>query len=1348
MRRQVLRGLAALALASGVFFVASAWETAAAQPAFSVDRAGPGGYDPADLLEPGSPVAVPAVLCSELGFAGCGGPDDVDALSFGLEGLFGFAPVQFSVAAGSVGLPGTPVAVEAGCLPAEPQADVFASSGGGDQGLLADGDGAPCAGSGAFPLGLLEVPASEDLDALDAFDPMPAAPALLSLDPASPALALLGVGPADILLSAGGAVAPWASALALGLVAGDDLDAVCLGPDDDSVFELGVDVTLFSLAPGSPTLAFNGWSAADVLAATLFGPARAIPAEGLALAAEDDVDALACNLALLEQMGRLPPGAGTVRRGQPRDVSISPPAVDFGSIAPGSSTVSSILVTNAGTSEPLTIGTIAAPADPFSVARDDCSGHSLAPGDGCSIDVAFSPPATGSFSDTLSIPSDDPDEPLVDVPLSGQATAPAPELVVAPSSIDFGSIRVGETGIGLLTMHNVGDGELHVDCPDVPAPFVLSGVDDRPCEGSFAVPPGQQRIMMFAFPAAPPGGVVQRLVTIDTNDFDPVIELLGVSVAPPDLLAPDDGAVTAERPTFRFVAEPVGIEALTYVVEIRRGGELVGSIDQSIFPGLGWSKPSYASGEIGELLWPTELAPGEYEWRLAVRYPPSGVLSAFSASRRFVVPVPPPRIDSVFPGSVLVDGGKRRLFLNGEDFAPGARVLLTKGDRDEPGFPDVAGEVSQETQVSLVVDLDLTSDIHLGDYDLVVRNPDGQEGRVSVRVLPAIVFPATQPAGVLGFPVVSIGNERANYLQFTNTGNARAFFWMRLRPPEPGTIVLKLVSRTNPFWDSTREEDPSQVDFFLRLEPFQTYTLPMLWAVPPSAVVFPEPAPTTGAFAQFDPIEFGGEEELDADGGGSTVDQFKERITDAVKEAFLDPERCRQLGLVVAGERPLAEYIRGLIEDSVENFLDESQFQVITDPEQLIEEIGETLAENVPGVDRLQLAAQIGECIGQFLNGVKDAFDMAAKRYTDKLRSAHRSQHAALAQAIEDISEKAKPTKYWLDAIILNGGVLDQLGRPPCEPPLAYRATYRWPVRGPFDPNDKTFNGSYDEVAIVDGGEARRVALLSPARAADRIEYVITFENKPEATLAAEDVVVTDVLDADFDAGSLEVISSSHSGSFSTEVSGRTVTFRFTGINLEPNRNPPEGEGYVHFSVQPLAGLPLGTQLRNQASIVFDFNPPIATRETVHVIADALPVAIDIKPGEEPNPINVGSRGVTPVAVLASPAFDPRRIDVGTVLFEGAPVAKTRLEDVDRDGDVDRLLFFETQEIGLAPGRTVGVLAGLTSAGLPFRGVDSVMVLAAASSLQSFAPAPSVDTDAALLASTGRALASSSACSG
>jgi hypothetical protein len=70
----------------------------------------------------------------------------------------------------------------------------------------------------------------------------------------------------------------------------------------------------------------------------------------------------------------------------------------------------------------------------------------------------------------------------------------------------------------------------------------------------------------------------------------------------------------------------------------------------------------------------------------------------------------------------------------------------------------------------------------------------------------------------------------------------------------------------------------------------------------------------------------------------------------------------------------------------------------------------------------------------------------------------------------------------------------------------------------------------------------------------------------------------------------------------------RVLVWAFDGINLPPNQNPPEGEGWVRFRVRPKANLGSGTVLTAQAVIVFDVNPPIWTNVITYVIDVTPPV--------------------------------------------------------------------------------------------------------------------------------------------
>ncbi len=144
------------------------------------------------------------------------------------------------------------------------------------------------------------------------------------------------------------------------------------------------------------------------------------------------------------------------------------------------------------------------------------------------------------------------------------------------------------------------------------------------------------------------------------------------------------------------------------------------------------------------------------------------------------------------------------------------------------------------------------------------------------------------------------------------------------------------------------------------------------------------------------------------------------------------------------------------------------------------------------------------------------------------------------------------------------------------------------PLGVPWDPNCKAGPGADEE-----GGWS--------AGQTDPLVYHVFFENKAEATAAARNIVVTDQLSPNLDSTSLESLGGSHPQvlqSLFSKATG-TLTWRMTGINLPPNKTPPEGEGWVAFRIQPKTGLPNGAEIRNKATIVFDTQPATDTNETL-----------------------------------------------------------------------------------------------------------------------------------------------------
>lgn len=91
-----------------------------------------------------------------------------------------------------------------------------------------------------------------------------------------------------------------------------------------------------------------------------------------------------------------------------------------------------------------------------------------------------------------------------------------------------------------------------------------------------------------------------------------------------------------------------------------------------------------------------------------------------------------------------------------------------------------------------------------------------------------------------------------------------------------------------------------------------------------------------------------------------------------------------------------------------------------------------------------------------------------------------------------------------------------------------------------------------------------------------------------------------------------------------------------------------------------------------------------------------IPVSVDIKPSDCPNPLNVKSRGVLPVAMLGSEDFDVNSIDLTSIRLAGVAPVRSRFEDVATpvsdlndcacntegpDGFTDLVLKFRTPEI-------------------------------------------------------------------
>ncbi len=114
---------------------------------------------------------------------------------------------------------------------------------------------------------------------------------------------------------------------------------------------------------------------------------------------------------------------GNVRPADEQALALTPAVADFGSIETGSAGSVSVTLTNKGTAS-LVIGSLSAPVSPFTMMSDGCSGRMLAANGFCSFTLGFAPTVAGVVSATVTVPSNDTDNPSEAYSLIGTGTSP------------------------------------------------------------------------------------------------------------------------------------------------------------------------------------------------------------------------------------------------------------------------------------------------------------------------------------------------------------------------------------------------------------------------------------------------------------------------------------------------------------------------------------------------------------------------------------------------------------------------------------------------------------------------------------------------------------------------------------------------------------------------------------------------------------------------------------------------------------------------------------------------------------------------------------------------------------
>ncbi len=142
-----------------------------------------------------------------------------------------------------------------------------------------------------------------------------------------------------------------------------------------------------------------------------------------------------------------------------------------------------------------------------------------------------------------------------------------------------------------------------------------------------------------------------------------------------------------------------------------------------------------------------------------------------------------------------------------------------------------------------------------------------------------------------------------------------------------------------------------------------------------------------------------------------------------------------------------------------------------------------------------------------------------------------------------------------------------------------------------YDPNDKKVEPT--------GEFIENYSLIE-----DALKYTIRFQN--EGTYKAFDVLIIDTLDNQLDLSTFQLLGSSHRLETSLTSEG-IVSFKFPDINLPPKEEDEAGsQGFVSFKIKAQKNVENNTLIENNASIYFDYNPPIVTNTVEWNLVDDL----------------------------------------------------------------------------------------------------------------------------------------------
>ena len=288
---------------------------------------------------------------------------------------------------------------------------------------------------------------------------------------------------------------------------------------------------------------------------------------------------------------------------------LNPTAVNFGKVSVGKQTTQAVSVSNSGT-VPVSITQATLSNTQFSLAGATLP-MTLAVGQSGTITVVVDPTAAGNLTGTLTVTGDRNSSPVVaNLSATGVSGGAQPQLSVAPSSIDFGTVSNGQKSSANLVLNNAGSADLTVSMMTVTgSAFGISGITTPK-----TISAGQSAQVTVTFSPTATGAVSGNISIVSNDPTNPTLSvpLTGTGTAAPT------GQLTASSMSLSFGSVAVGATS-TQQVAITNTGNAAVQISKI--------SPSGAGFTFGGMTAPATLNPSQ-TGTLSVNFAPTAAGAA------------------------------------------------------------------------------------------------------------------------------------------------------------------------------------------------------------------------------------------------------------------------------------------------------------------------------------------------------------------------------------------------------------------------------------------------------------------------------------------------------------------------------------------------------------------------------------------------------------------------------------------------------------------------------------------------------------------------------------------------